>query len=60
MTYLELPLHKRINYKGYQNLKGRHYGTLPKNHKLLFWIVETARIDNFKFFDKLTTKIFPQ
>lgn len=59
MKYIELPLHTRINYKGYQNLKGRTYGTLTKSGFLLgYFMAWDYEISNWKFFETLTTKLF--
>lgn len=38
MTYLQLNINQRINYKGYDEAKGKLFGTIPLNHKRLLWI----------------------
>jgi hypothetical protein len=59
MKYIDLPLHLKINYKGYHNLSGRTFGTITKQGFLwgynMAWDFE---IVGWKRFEKLTTKIF--
>jgi hypothetical protein len=38
MTYLQLNINQRINFKGYDERKGRLFGTIPPNHKRILWM----------------------
>jgi hypothetical protein len=54
MTYLQLNINQRINYKGYDEAKGKLFGTIPLNHKRLLWLSYHEDI-NMKLANELLT-----
>jgi len=54
MTYLQLNINQRINYKGYDEAKGKLFGTTPPNHIRVLWLSYHEAI-NMKLANELLT-----
>jgi sensor domain CHASE-containing protein len=54
MTYLQLNINQRINYKGYEEAKGKLFGIIPLNYNRLLWLQYRYDI-NMKLANELLT-----